>query len=335
MKFSIRYADQIIGALIILALGILIFVIFMLGSSQRWFARDFEYRTYFPSAAGLSINMPVQYKGFTIGTVKSVNLVKYNNIDQVEVIFSIFNEYGDRVKTGSLIELTVSPIGALGGSQFIFHPGIGYDTIAAGEEIPEVNSPAAKKLIESGQAVPLARDDSIGNIIAMVNPLLETVMNTVEDIGKAFAGDEDLSLGRTIGGLETAVKELPESLEGAINDIMAKLDPILANLEKLTASIAEPDGTVMSILDSEGSVYKDLVKTLNSLGGTIQNLEETTDFIPSQLPKLAIILSDLSTSLKSAEKVLASLTNNPLLKGGIPEYTETRAGGMQPRDLKY
>ena len=122
MKLMIRFADQIVGAFIILALGALIFVIFMLGSSQRWFSRDYNFKTYFTSASGLSQNMPIQYKGFTIGHVKSINLA---DDDRVEVEFTIFDTYIERVKNGSLVEVSVSPLAALGGNQFLFYPGLG------------------------------------------------------------------------------------------------------------------------------------------------------------------------------------------------------------------
>jgi phospholipid/cholesterol/gamma-HCH transport system substrate-binding protein len=54
-------------------------------------------------------------------------------------------------------------------------------------------------------------------------------------------------------------------------------------------------------------------------------LEKTTDFIPSQLQAVLI----------SVEDVLISLTNNPLLKKGVPERKETNTGGTYNRDLEF
>ena len=331
MKFSIRYADQIIGGLIILAVGILVFVIFMLGSNQRWFSRDYQYKTYFLSASGISQNMPVQYKGFTIGNVKSIKL---DAGDQVEVYFTIFDTYNDRVTEGSLVELVVSPIGALGGSQIIFYPGLSTEPLE-GDFIPELNSYDARQLIARGLAVMPNREDSINNIITQANTLLETLNVELADVQEAFAGTTRTSLGRTLGGLETAVRDLPASIEQILDDIMASLNPILADLEVLANSLANPDGTVMAILDSQGPVYQDLSEALNAVSGTLKNIEKISDFIPGQLPQIAGILSELHGALKTAEDVLVSLTNNPLLKGGIPEYKETKTGGIQPRDLEF
>jgi phospholipid/cholesterol/gamma-HCH transport system substrate-binding protein len=139
MKFKIRFADQIVGFLIIAALISLIFVVFMLGTQQRWFAKDFFYKTYFDSAAGLGDNMVVQYKGFPIGNVRSVTLT---NDDRVEVSFSIYDQYQNRVREGSLVELIVSPIGL--GNQFIDSPGLGVDVQEEGALIPPVTSPQGR-----------------------------------------------------------------------------------------------------------------------------------------------------------------------------------------------
>jgi len=253
----------------------------------------------------------------------------------VEVIFTIFDTYHDRVTEGSLVELNVSPIGALGGAQFLFYPGLGEKLVEEMELIPEINSYDARQLSVLGLTALPVRDDSIGNIITQVNTTLETINPLLAGLHEAFEGTGRTSLGRTLGGLENTMAELPETINQTIRDLMLRINPILENLEKIAGAAKEPDSTIMAILDSNGPVYKELVATLSGLSGNLINLERTTDFIPSQLPQLAVILSDLSKVLKTAEDVLTSLTNNPILKGGIPEYKETKTGGARPRDYDF
>ncbi|MDR0290549.1 MAG: MlaD family protein [Treponema sp.] len=328
MKFPIRFADQIVGTLIIVAVGIVIFAIFMIGSNQRWFSRDYSFITYFPSATGLSRNMAVQYKGFTIGRVKSIELA---NDDQVEVRFIIFDTYIDRVRKGSLVEVITSPIGALGGSQFLFHPGRGNDLVSEGGTIPAVNSAEARQMLAEGLAVQPEIDDDINKIISMAGELLAT-------LDEAFKGSGDTSLGRTMRDVETVIADmrpLPSDLKDILDELRVQLDPILTNLRDLSEMIADPDSSVTALLDAEGNVYKDLSVSLNSLSGILRNLERTSDFIPTQLPQVAQTLSELQSSLAVAEDVLISLTNNPLLRGGLPERRETNTGGAHPRDLEF
>jgi len=324
MKFSIRFADQIVGALIILAVGIIIFVIFMLGSNQRWFSRDFYFYTYFPSASGLSQNMAVQYKGFTIGRIKSIQL---DEKDQVEVRFSIFDTYIDRVREGSLVELMVSPIGALGGNQFIFHPGMGTELHDKGDTIPAVGSAEGKRLLETGLAQRPDRDDSILNIINSVGTTIADINNLIRDVNEALAGTDKTSLGQIIGNVETVTAD--------IDKLMDQLNPAMANIKSLSDRAADPDGSLAKILDSDEKVYAELTKSLGAIAATLYNLEKTSDFIPAQLPQLAVVINDLHATLKEVEDVAIAAKNNPLLKKGVPERKETRTGGSQTRNLEF
>jgi phospholipid/cholesterol/gamma-HCH transport system substrate-binding protein len=327
MKFTIRFADQIVGVFIILALGIVIFAIFMLGSSQRWFSRDYYFKTYFPSATGLSQNMAVQYKGFTIGHVKSVKL---DANDQVEVRFTIYDTYIDRVRHGSMVDVATSPLAALGGNSFTFFPGTGDMMINVEEKfiineekiIPWAGSAEAKILLAAGLAQRPEQDDKIGQIINDVGGIISTLNDILEDIQRG-TGETDIS--KILANLNSVIADLRPIPSTVDNTLTRQLDPLLANLKELSGRAADPDGTLASILNSEGDVYTDLVKTLDSLSGVLRNLEKTTDFIPSQLQAVLI----------SVEDVLISLTNNPLLKKGIPERKETNTGGTYNRDLEF
>jgi phospholipid/cholesterol/gamma-HCH transport system substrate-binding protein len=337
MKLTIRFADQIVGGLIILALGIVVFVIFMLGSNQRWFSRDYRYKTYFNSAAGLSQNMPVQYKGFTIGHVKGFDL---SEDDRVEVRFTIFDTYVDRVREGSLVEVLVSPIGM--GNQFMFYPGLGSESLPEGETVPAVNSSEGKRFIASGLAVRPERDDSINNIMNQASSALATLNNTLLEIQEGLAGNDRTDLGRILRDIRLTADKLPgiaetvpKELLDILDNVRDQLGPVLTNLNEFSAALADPNGTAMAVLGPDGTGYKDLTASLDSISSILRNLEKTSEFIPTQLPQVAAVLSELYGSLKTAQDVLISLTNNPLLKKGIPEHKETRAGGARPRDLEF
>jgi len=329
MKFSIRFADKIVGTLVILAIAMMIVVIFMLGKSQRWFAKDYQYKSFFNSARGLSVNMNVQYKGFTIGHVKKIVLA---DDDTVEVRFTIFEEHSHRVKEGSIVELQSSPIGL--GNSFVFYPGKGRKVLDEGSVIPELTSLQASMLIKTGLADAPVNEDSIGNIINQVTVLIETV---------------NQSLGKILGDAEVAISSVSnvlQNLSGQINPILTNVEtltgglnnqvpPVLSNVKTLTDQLASPQGTVMSILDNKGPVLTNLTDVLNSINSIMGSLEKVIDFVPAQLPQVAILLSNLQSALVEAEKMIIALNNNPLLKGGVPELKETGPGAAAPRDLDF
>jgi len=324
MKFSIRFADQIVGTLVILALAILVFVIFMLGKNQRWFAKDKEYYTYFSSATGLSPNMDIKFKGFTIGHVKKFSL---EDDDRVKVTLTIFDEYTERVKDGSLVELSVSPIGL--GNSFNFFPGKGNVLVPEGTEIPEVNSALAKDKIEKELADrPEASDMISGLISQLTNGLnqiellsnLASLTNTI-DVSLADGESEEIpELGKIVRDIKTTTEgltTLPQSL--------------VSEIQKVTNKIA--DQSVMALLEGpDGPINASLVEAISSLAGIVDSLETTSAFIPDQFP---LLLSDINDALRSVQGILESVANNPLLKGGIPERKETGPGAASPRDIEF
>ena len=332
MRFSIRFADKVVGTLVILALAILIFVIFMLGRNQRWFAHDVEYKAYFSSASGISPNMPIQHRGFTIGHVKSLSLA---DDDRVEVIFTIFEEYSHRVTEGSLVEVQVSPIGL--GNAFLFFPGRGTEQLPEGEEIPEINSMQARFLISMGMTNIPRATDGISNIMNQVNATLDTINVSLS----GGIGAEDYPLGQMLLNLEM---------------ITDSLNIVLKNIETITDRASDPSGTVMSILDSdgafysgiedllaslsnildsEGTLYSSLERAIASLAGIVENLEETSEFLPAMFPQLGILVFELNSTIRTLQDVLTAVANNPLLRGGIPERREVTPGGASPRNLEF
>ena len=335
MRLAIRFADKIVGVSILLALGILVFVLFMLGTNQRWFARDYLFVSYFDSAAGLSPNMPVQYMGFTVGQVRRVELARLAEGDRVRVSFVVFDTFADMAREGSLIEVVASPIGGIVGSQFLFFPGLGEDRLPDGALIPSVGSAEGDRLVREGLAAPARRDEGIGAIVERVASLLYV-------LNEAFEGTERTSLGRTLLNVEASAAALRQTVEGLsvgvgenLELIMAQLEPTLAGIRALSEGLADPDGAVMAILDGEGEVYAGLVSSVEAIAGTLRNLETATGLIPAQLPQVTALLIDLQMVLRTAEDVLVALTNNPLLRRGVPERRETGPGGGFTRDLEF
>jgi len=327
MKFKMRrFADQIVGVFIILSLVALAFVIVVLGKSQRWFAKDVSFSTVFPSAGGLSKNMAVQYKGFAIGSVKAFHLTDDNN---VEVIFSINEEYRDRVKRGSVVELQVSPIGL--GNQFLFYAGKG-EILEAGAFIPPFGSAQARQLMRQGLTEEVQRDDSISVLLSRISSIMGQLDEALgEGTDATEIGKMIISLNKTLAGVEA----LPNSLDNTINGIRLQLNPILANLSALTGELNDPDGLIYTVLDTDKDFYTNLVKILVSVTSMIDGLDRTISFIPSQLPQVAGLLMDLRVTMKSAEDVLVALTNNPLLRGGVPKRTDSQNTDISPRGIRF
>ncbi|MCL2206147.1 MAG: MlaD family protein [Treponema sp.] len=322
MKFKIRYADQIVGFFVVLSLVALVFVTVMLGRTQRWFAADVSFQTSLSSAAGLSRNMAVQYRGFTIGTIQDFHLT---DADEVKVIFSIFEEYISRARLGSMVEVVTSPIGL--GNQFIFHSGRG-GPLSQGDFIPIVGSAQAQQMIQMGIADPPEKEDSISLIMSRVISVLDEAHLTLFQVNEAFgAGTDATEVGRLVSSLQTTID--------GIGALAAGLDPVISDIGTITQELADPSGLLFTTLDAEGEVYASLMVSLYHISSILENLDRATAFVPAQLPQLAGLIMDLRGTVRHAEDVLIALTNNPLLRRGVPERQEAASGGMRPRNIRF
>ena len=334
MRFSMRFANQIVGTLVILALAILVFVIFMLGKKQGWFTHDPEYYTLFNSASGISTNMEIKYRGLTIGHVKKI----YLEGNKVKVEFSILEDYAERVKEGSLVEVSVSPIGL--GNSFIFYFGLGNELIPEKTEIPERNSEKGKEIVEKKKVEIPETGDGIVNLVNQLavlkdlDLLIKTINTSLSGISSLSGTEEaeELTLGQIINNIDSAV----EDLTGLSKTISDKISPIIENLEKVTNTISDPSGTLMTVLGSEGSLAPSIKSTIESLSGVIEVLEDVSKSIPTQLlPQINVLISEVNEALRKAQDVMTAVANNPLLRGGVPEHRETGPGAANPRNIDF
>jgi len=307
MKFRIRYADQLVGVLIVIALISLIFVIFMLGRTQKWFSKTHQYKTYASAASGLSRNMAVTCRGISIGNVKSFSLTDDN---RVEVFFSIQDEFHNRAKIGSLVEIVESPIGLA--ARFIFYPGLG-GTLKEEDLVPMRDSPEGRDYIARGLANIPFQEDAISNLLGTVGSVLSSIQTTIDGVQV------------TINGLNVAPNEEAAT---ALGQTIANIQTLTANL---ASDLADPDG-VRRILNGDGATVDALESSIVSLSQTLGHIEKTTAILPRELP---VILIRVTTTLQAVNDVLISLRNNPLLRNGIPEHAEIDSSGTNPRNIRF
>lgn len=330
MKFKIRYADQIVGVLTIIAIVALVVVIFMLGNKQRWFAKDYTFNTTFNTASGLNVGMPIQYKGFTIGKIKTISL---NDNNLVDVTFYIFDTYYNRVKEGSLIELITNPIGLA--NQLLFHPGNGTALIAEDSTIPRADSVEGVAMIDSGLVTIPKRDDTISNLIAQVNPLLTNINETLTQVNGAFKGNGKGPLAETM----TGVAKTMTNVSGITSDLYDSLDIILTNVEDLTAALSaastNSSGLVPALIDPDGTMFDSIEKSLTAVEGTLENVEDSSAILKTQVPQIARMIEDLRIALVKGQDVLEALRNNPILKNGVPERVQSDSSGTNSRNIDF
>ena len=375
MKFKIRFADQIVGFFVLAAIVGVAAVLILIGVNQRWFAKNYGFRSEFGSATGLNVGMPISLKGFEIGKISSISL---NDQNAVDVRFTIEDTYYNRVKPDSVLELTSSPIGL--GVTLKFHSG--KNTLAPvpeGSFIPSLDSQEGQRLVAAGK-VDIPRDaDVIGSVIAKLNPVLDETRLTIAEIrhvadtlnvalngGGGPMGTMVSDLSRTPGKVNAAVDDINTKVSavldkvavisdninavsvqtrGVIGDLSTNLDAISQNLKEMTGSLKNTQGLAKRLLDPSGSLdtfLNDSNELYNQVDSALKNVNEVTrqlksfaEFINGTRPQVTSILEKGSDTLTSAKDVLEAAKNNPLLRGGVPTRGSPGAPMSSYRDENF
>jgi phospholipid/cholesterol/gamma-HCH transport system substrate-binding protein len=313
MKFRIRFADQLVGAFLLLAALAVAVILVFVGINQRWFAKNYEFRSRFDSAGGLSVGMPIMLKGFEIGKISAISL---NADNQVDVRFSVQDTFYDKVLPDSVLELTSSPIGL--GVTLNFYPG----AVAGPPQpelsfIPSLDLPEGQDLVTAGLVVIPKGEDVIGSVIAKLNPILDDVRSTISQI-KRVVGTVDLALqGKSgpVGEMVVDLSQTPEKLNALIADVNARIGSISDQANTALSSFTNVAATAQGTVDS---LTKDLAVISGNLKTATDGLTETKGLVTRLLdPKgsVATILNDqnvlygqIEGSLKQVQDAVTGVT---------------------------
>ncbi len=359
MKFKIKFADQIVGLFIVIALVLFGTIVVMLGLNQRWFAKNYHFKTVFSSSSGIPAGTVIYMKGFPVGKIDKIRL---NDDNMVDVDFHIFDTYYPKVLEYSLLELFVSPIGTIG-SQLLFHPGLGTERIEEGSFIYTTASVEGQAIIDQELVSIPPKDDTISRLLSNINPLLESITKTsvaitrtLTEVNRALAGQSSGPLGDIVGNVNKASAQLPgmmgnvdiivadvqarvaslldqvASLMTESNGVVTSVGKITGNLESTTEAIRDPTGLIPKLLDPQGSIktfldddnalYKRVMTIVSEMEKSIKNLQQIVAGLNGEVPKIAPVLNETKVALQRAQDVPEGVKNNPLIRGGVPERLE-------------
>jgi phospholipid/cholesterol/gamma-HCH transport system substrate-binding protein len=328
MKFQIRFADQIVGLFIILAMLSIVFILIMMGLNQRWFSKDYKFRSSFTSGNGLSVGMPIKLKGFKIGSVDEINLLAN---DTVEIHFHIFDTYIEKVRKNSVLEFAVSPIG-IGGEGMLFHPGKATELIPELSFIPSTDFKEGNALIAKGLVNRPERDDTIVNIINDISPLLRSTSSTMKSLDSLLDTTNDTFNGQSEGPLTDILNEvtimvtmLNKTISNAMlveKDILSNTTAGLTETKGLITHLLDPKGSIATLLNDDNQLYKELFSIVEEASNTTKELTAFINYINSTQPQISELLEGSREAIVKGKDVLEGLSNNPLLRGGITSVTD-------------
>ena len=199
MTFKFRHLDKIVGFFMLVGILFLLVAVIFMGREQKWFESTINLRTIFNDGENLSRGMDVKINGLAVGKVNRVAFASNNRID---VHFTVYSDFLDKVHTDSYVfREAASPLG--GGHLALTIGSADVRRATNGDILLSEDSPVVQDMIAKGQIV---KKGSLDGIMKNVNLLLAQLaspqgpligtLNNLQTLSSKLAGDQG-----TVGAL--------------------------------------------------------------------------------------------------------------------------------------
>ncbi len=292
---EIQWSQLKVGILVLLAVAILIFLIFLMsGSTGGLFAKKLTLRTYFDNATNLKNGAPVTLEGVTLGNITRIRIVPSREPLPVEVTMRIGENYAGLLHTDSTT--VIAQAGVLGDSYVdISSKKATGPPPANNAELRSVDTPSIADVVNTSEVAL----KGISVLMARVDTLVSTLTTTKGTAGKII-NDPELynKLTRVITNLETITRTMSNG-EGTLGKLIhddslyKSLNASVDRLNNITAALDEGKGTAGKLLHDD-SLY-------NNLNSAVKNT------------------NDLVAGINSGKGALGKLANDPAFAGKLDD----------------
>ncbi|HEB31035.1 MAG TPA: MCE family protein [Spirochaetes bacterium] len=288
MAAKFKHLEKIVGVFLTVIILAVIAVIAMIGREQRWFEKQKIYSTKFFRGEGLSPGMLVAIKGIQIGEVKTVYL---NEDNWIEVTFSVYEEYADRIRKDSVVKINAPLIGAKV-----------VEIIPGGKDMP---------VLETGSLV-WSKDTEEGSRILKerkreeIPDEITRIINNIEILTYNLSSSEG-SLNKTFDLLNEFLARLA-SEEGSLNKT-------LGAIEDITTSISQSKGSLGKFMDDNYELYDNVISLMEQLNLIMADFREVSRTVADSSPEIKAAIERSNVAMDEATGLIMTLQENFFVKG--------------------
>ena len=311
MAYRFKHLEKVVGVFLTLVILIVVALVIFIGRERRWFEQQYEFSTEFWRGEGLKPGLVVSMKGIQIGEVKTVYLNEENWID---VRFSVYEEYAERIRKDSAAKLR-SPL--IGSKVLEISPG-------GKDELP----------LENGSYI-WSEDTNEGADILKLRAKeekpdqLTKILNNVESLTDSLSDAE--------GNFQSMLSKAQElfdmlaSEEGSLNRTMR-------NLEQITGSIEDKEGSIGKLVYDNYELYDSIMSIMEKVNVIMENFQDLSRTISETSPEIKAAIERANTTMDEATGLIRTLQENFFVKGFSPRKEDAviplenaeREGGYSP-----
>lgn len=332
MPFKLRYASELAGGFVLLAILLLIVGIFIAGHAQGWFEGRFVLRTLFDTedgSFGLNEGDEIRIRDTVAGRVGKI---VPNDSGDLETTFIILNRFKPFVSTES-IAIVKRKFGVTGDAFVEIGVGRG-EPVGDGDWI---TCQKDEEIMETAQQF-------IADFKEALLPLLEDFRQLIERSNR-IAGSIDASegmIGSMVSDEELAsdVKQIVRNMDGALLQSRQTLDESNRLVTQIAESLEQKKGLLGSALNDEALLQdvQDVLDRMNRLVGEVTvGLEqeeglagsmlydrELADSVTTLVDDFGALTYQAQVTFEDIDQLVLGAQQHWLLRKHIPKVQEDR-----------
>lgn len=297
-----------VGAVSLVALGILLFGGYRLGQAAHLFSERYQLVAFVPNANGLRVGGTVTVAGQLAGTVKEITFLApdADTTRNLRMIVEVDQAVREQIRADSKARLRTQ--GLLGDKVFDISPGTPrYAVLRANDTIPIAPSLDYDQIVQQASG-------AVGDVVGLTHDLRDVTGGIAKGEGTVGQLVTNRALYDQLTGTLEQTNRLiarmqnPNGTVGRLLDdpqLYRNLVRVTANVDSLTLAVAKSQGTVGRLLN-DTTLYTRLVSVTanvdsltrlmtqgNGLAAKLLTDQESYDRLNKTLTELNAILADV------------------------------------------
>jgi phospholipid/cholesterol/gamma-HCH transport system substrate-binding protein len=301
--------DQLkVGAVILIAIGIMVVAIFKLGESAQLFTKRYTLVALVPSTTGLREGSQVTVAGQLAGAVKSIEFlpVDLDTTRNLKIIVEVDQADSSQVRRDS--KATLKTLGLLGDKVFDISPGTPrYRALKDGDTLTLSNALDYEAVLKQASGTLYKVDSITGSVQRLVNGVSQGEGTLGQMVTSRTLYDQLNSTLSSTNGLMVRLQNPSGTIGHLLDDpgIYNSLNRVLGSADTVVAQISSSQGSFGKLLRDD-QLYARLVSTVSTLDslvttmaqgkGTVSKLftdQQLYDRILTTVTELNTVLTDV------------------------------------------
>lgn len=293
-----------------LALFIILFIFYIVGTNQKLFTNKYHLYMFIPNAQGLNPGAFITLSGLKAGVVGEMKFAEKDSLRGIVVDLKIDRQFADKITTSSIA--TISTMGILGDK---------YVDISLGNS----NDPP----LQEGSFIQTSPPSELSSIIASASDAIAEFKRTLENINaisqQVRAGSGPLGLLLTDPSTRNQVVQLLKNLNNIAEQIhsgrgslgqmvqdsslFASLNHTATNLDQITSKINQGQGSLGKLV-ADSSLYVRL-NAISMITDSLLNRLQRGEGSGGKLLKDEILYQQLLSLTRSLTNLTEDIKQNP------------------------